>query len=278
MEQDFKYEEENFETGRKEIEKPFSVDEMIEDENKEVKLSFISFIKEKKKPFIIAGAISIVTIVSILGVSILLKQNSHNNDKESLNKEIENGIQFDQDGFLIEEEIQSENEVFHYSLEDTKRLREAGYTNVEIEEFESMEVTNLDSLINDAQEQKKKQFLEIYRIFLRDAQSTGNEEYLYALANTWLGLSPQIINPDGQVNDYYKSGCNADYWKLPLQGCQPMLKLKFIDQTDQERTIYLSVEPSVYISLRDSGNINITYDFINAYGCDFITNIQQTDY
>jgi len=54
-----------------------------------------------------------------------------------------------------------------------------------------------------------------------------------------------------------------------------MLKVRFTDKQDIERTVFMSVEPMTYAELKDSGNIVISYNFINAYGCEFITNIQE---
>lgn len=274
MKQDFEYNEEKFEINNSDekIDKPLSIEEMIEQEKEEKEKFYFKDILKNKYIYLIL--IFIIIIFSVV-IFIRLYQNKNNIESKDNKQENKEEIIFDENGFIEDEEIIKIESEFKYNTDDIKRLREAGYTSTEIEEFEQMEVTNLDILIDDIKEQTKKNLLENYRIFLRNAQSTGNEEYLYALANTWLGLEPQIIKDDGNVEDYYKDSCNADYWKLPLQGYQPMLKIKFVDQFDIERTAYMSVDPSTYVSLRDSGNINITYDFIKAYGCEFIINIQK---
>ena len=281
MKQDFEYEEEEFEKqDPDEAEHPESIDDMIDDETEE-KLTFKDLVSKNKTAFICVGVI--LGLAALVSAAVFFVNSSKTDDNmveettETTAEEVDGEIEFDENGFIVldDESTVEDDSSFHYSSEDIQKLREAGYTNTEIEDFEEMAVENVDNLIAEIKEQKKKSILEIYRGFMRDAQNSGNEEYLYALANTWLGLAPQEMDLSGDVDDYYKDSCNADYWKLPLQGYQPMLKLRFTDKQDVERTVYMAVEPTTYANLRDSGNIVISYNFINAYGCEFITNIQE---
>lgn len=278
MEQDFNYDEEDFNLDEENSadKKPLTIDEIIDKEGKEEKITFSKLLSSKKLIIIIVSVIFIVIIIIIIAISLRDSSNKQEIiDSKEAPEEIQGEIQFDKNGFIITDDIVPEDNIFKYSVDEITRLREAGYTSTEIEEFEKMEVTNIDSLVSDIELQKRKSILDHYHVFLRNAQESGNEQYLYALANTWLGLAPQEVNASGEVDDYYKDSCNADYWKLPLQGYQPILKVKFVDKQDVERTVYMPVEPTTYVQLRESGNIVISYNFIKAYGCEFITNIQE---
>lgn len=278
MKQEFKYEEEEFTVDNDEniSSKSYSasIDEILEDAEEDTKRNLKDIFDNRK---LIIGIVAGILIIAVIVIIFWVSQNTNKSiEPEGLAEEIEGEILFDENGFIImDDEPVGDDLSFRYTTDEIKELREAGYTITEIEEFERLEVTNISVLIDEIAEQKKKSILEIYRVFLRDAQGTGNEEYLYALANTWLGLIPQEVNVSGEIDDYYKDSCNADFWKLPLQGYQPMLKVKFIDNMDIERTVFMAVDPSTYVSLRDSGNILITYNYVKAYDCEFIVNIQE---
>jgi len=161
--------------------------------------------------------------------------------------------------------------IFTYSVEEANRLRAVGYTSREIEEFEYQEIIDIGPLIDTQIKARQESFLDLYRAFLREAKESGNEQYNYVLSNTYLGLPPQeFIDEDGK-RDYVTYTENVDYWKMPLQGWQPTVKLRLAN----DAVIYMHTTPSRYEELGDSGNMNIRYDYIYFKGVRCVTNVTE---
>lgn len=160
---------------------------------------------------------------------------------------------------------------FAYSQAETDRLRAVGYTSGEIEDFEIQEITDIQPLLNKQLEARKELFLDMYRAFLREALESGNEQYNYVLANTYLGLPPQEFTEEDDRRDYVTYSELVNYWKMPLQGWQPTIKVRLAN----EAVIYMHVTPSRYEELKDSGNMHIRYDYIFYKGVKCVTNVTE---
>jgi len=160
---------------------------------------------------------------------------------------------------------------FAYSQLEADRLRAVGYTSREIEEFEFQEIIDIGPLINKQIKARQDEFLDMYRAFLREAKESGNEQYNYILSNTYLGLQPQEFIEEDERRDYVTYTENADYWKMPLQGWQPTVKLRLAN----DAVIFMHVTPSRYEELKDSGNMNIRYDYIYYKGVKCVMNVTE---
>jgi hypothetical protein len=183
-------------------------------------------------------------------------------------KAVEDEIYFDEPWGDYEEELPP---LFTYSAYEADRLRAVGYTAREIEEFEFQEIIDIQPLIETQIEARREVFLDMYRAFLREARESGNEQYNYVLSNTYLGLPPQEFIEEDERRDYVTYTENVDYWKMPLQGWQPTIKLRLAN----DAVIYMHVTPSRYEELRDSGNMNIRYDYIYYKGVKSVTNVTE---
>lgn len=160
---------------------------------------------------------------------------------------------------------------FTYSELEADQLRAVGYTSREIEEFELQEIYDIQPLLDKQIEARKESFLNMYRAFLREALESGNEQYNYVLANTYLGLPPQEFIEEDDKRDYVTYTELVDYWKMPLQGWQPTVKVRLAN----EAVIYMHITPSRYEELKDSGNMHIRYDYIYYKGVKCVTNVTE---
>lgn len=248
MKQDFEYEEKKFEI-KDEEKKTSSIDEII-DENVDTNIP-----EDSKKKLIIIIAVVILIIILFVAIAFVIK------GKLPKEEAIE---------YSTEEET-IEIPVFEYTSDEYSRLRTAGFTASEIEDFEIQEIVDIDSLINEADEKRKKKFLETYKAFIREANESPDSQYTYLMANTYLGLPPQEINLESTAEDYYSETRNVDYWKMPLQGYQPLVKVRIMPE---DVVLYVNIKPENYVHLRESGNMVISYDFVHVYGCDFYTNVK----
>jgi len=181
-------------------------------------------------------------------------------------KQLDNEILFEEPWGDFEEEP-----IFTYSSHEANRLRAAGYTYREIEEFEYQEIVDIQPLVEAQFKARQDEFLDMYRAFLREAKESGNEQYNYILSNTYLGLPPQEFIDEDDKRDYVTYTENVDYWKMPLQGWQPTVKLRLAN----DAVVYMHITPSRYEELRDSGNMNIRYDYIYYKGVKSVTNVTE---
>ena len=119
--------------------------------------------------------------------------------------------------------------------------------------------------------EQQEKFLDLYRAFLREARESANEQYNYVLSNTYLGLPPQNFVEEDTNRDYVTYTENADYWKMPLQGWQPTIKIRL----SNDAVIYMHVTPARYEELNDNGNMNIRYDYIYYKGVKSVMNVTE---
>jgi hypothetical protein len=111
----------------------------------------------------------------------------------------------------------------------------------------------------------------MYRAFLREALESGNEQYNFVLANSYLGLPPQEFIEEDERREYVTYTELVNYWKMPLQGWQPTIKIRLAN----DAVIYMQISPIRYNELREHGNMHIRYDYIYYKGVRAVTNIQE---
>lgn len=160
---------------------------------------------------------------------------------------------------------------FSYSQFEADRLRAVGYTSREIEEFEFQEIIDIQPLLDKQIKARQDEFLDMYRAFLREAKESGNEQYNYVLSNSYLGLPPQEFIEEDDKRDYVTYSELVNYWKMPLQGWQPTIKVRLAN----DAVIFMNVSPSRYEELSASGNMHIRYDYIYYKGVKCVTNVTE---
>jgi hypothetical protein len=160
---------------------------------------------------------------------------------------------------------------FAYTVYEADLLRAVGYTAREIEGFELEEIVDIQPLLDKQIKARQEEFLDIYRAFLREAKESGNEQYNYVLSNSYLGLPPQEFIEEDEKRDYVTYTELVNYWKMPMQGWQPTIKVRLAN----DAVIYMHITPSRYEELKDSGNMHIRYDYIYYKGVKSVTNVTE---
>jgi hypothetical protein len=168
---------------------------------------------------------------------------------------------------------------YHLPAEDIEKLRAAGYTANEIEQFEADKVDDIAPLLKKAATDKQRFLLEQYQ-FLQERMASGiDEETSYIFNNSIFSLPGQEMTeaeldswglPVPALRSTFRE--NVNYTKLPLMGSQCLLKLSLEDGT----ILFFYVSPERYAELtQDEGNIVIKYTVIEWRGCRFIGNIEE---
>lgn len=171
--------------------------------------------------------------------------------------------------------IEPNESVVGYEFDQIENLRAAGYTGTEIEENEANGVPYED-LIKQAEDARQAWIDEA----VAPLYDTASDEYKNSVRNTWLGL-PQRTDVDDfqQVGSYYEETKNFDYEKVEPRGYQLYVKI-YLDDTNHDNYFFLSVEPSEYLKLKESGNVVVTYRYTvpvvwNEEQQAFVENIDQ---
>ena len=214
--------------------------------------SLLDTIKEKKI-FILIGA----AIILIIIIAIMLPQGVTTTEDSFINDLI-NG-----DGTVDEDWV-----MFEYSDAEIQELRAYGYTADEIEREEQLgtSASYLISLAMTAQEEKQKEAWE------RLMDSTS-EEYQALLDKTWLGGEEFTLNalPEGSFYQTEQIVYNADYIKLPEQGNQLFLRVTL----ENGSYMFMTVHPERWVTLKDEGNIVVSYTVVTYNGVQIITSIAE---
>lgn len=145
-----------------------------------------------------------------------------------------------------------------YSPEQIQELRDNGYTGDEIEQFE-LNDDNPDNLIAIARKNRELELKETYKYLIDGLKAKDLVEFI---KNTYY-VNPKASLPklDKDVNGEYEEPValslteNVDYWKVPFHGNQAMLKIKL----KSGEICFFQVPISRYMTLRDYGNIVVTY-------------------
>jgi hypothetical protein len=285
-EQGTHYEEESFSTpGEKprrrasltgdDTPRPATLDEMfneinstddVEDDGPDEDYEETLLDKIKDNKTIIVGIACIVLVLLLIIIMAVAKNKSSEEVEEETTEEyVEEPV--------IVEEPTTEISTFAYSQDDWSTLRYWGYSADEIESAQSSE-TPVDDLVNKSREELYDKYSQVYKNLLRNSTDSPDEAYRYVLANSMFGLPIQVVDKNIQEADYYSSSCLVDYYKIPMQGYQPTIKVK-IPNTDV--TLFVVVTPDQYYSLDETGNIKISYDYIKRYNAEFYTNVKMVD-
>lgn len=145
-----------------------------------------------------------------------------------------------------------------YSPDQIQSLRDNGYTGDEIEQFE-LNGDNPENLINIANKSREIELKETYKYLI---DGIKDKDLLEFVKNTYY-VNPKASLPklEKDVNGEYEEPIalslteNVDYWKVPFHGNQAMLKIKL----KSGEICFFQVPISRYMTLRDSGNIVVTY-------------------
>lgn len=196
---------------------------------------------DSKKMIIIGGAVVGVIIVIVL---LLVGANIYSKHQE------EKRLKHADDLLVDEEEIQT----FYYSSDEYERLREAGYTGMEIEEFELQEM-DVDDLIKDAETRRKAKIEEEIVPYFDAASDEFKELY----NSTWISGNDYTINGSPDDWNHWSEVLNVDYRKLPKKGLQCFIQFKLAD-TGESGFMYM--DPLRFDQLPEEGNIVLNISFV----------------
>lgn len=199
--------------------------------------------------------VTILTFIIIMVISNKSKAIENKNSSESTN------IYTSETDFYVP---------FRYNDEDYEKLRAAGYTAIEIEAFEENQA-DIEEKLEIASNTKREWATEQFRSLIRNSAESTDLQYAYLMSNTYLGLEPQELNKESKKYNVTVYKENVDYWKMPMQGYQPTIKIRL----KSGEILYYQISPSRYIELSESGNITIQYDVYEMYDCKFIVNIKE---
>lgn len=221
------------------------------------------------KYFKIALPIIVILIVVLIAGKFILQSNRDKTENTDTTDEIvfeDEDITFEDVDFeeapVVEEE--------HLSDTDRDTLRAWGYTANEIEQFE-IDKVNVEEKVKEAEKNLIEKRLQINKALLRESTASTDEQYKYVLSNSIFGLPIPVVNKNDTNKEYYSSTAVADYFKIPLQGYQCFVKLKI---PNTEVVLYAPVSYNIYSQLEDSGNVQISYDYIKEDGVEVYNNIQ----
>lgn len=156
-----------------------------------------------------------------------------------------------------------------YTPEEVKQLRAAGYTGDEIENFQTQNA-DFTYLLTTAKEEQTIYLEKLYAELSAESMTSASPEFKELLDKTWLGgPAREVFSED--VMHYSTEVVKeiVDYVKLPPRGTQLFLMLTMNDG----QKAFISMHPSRWSQLKDSGNVVVTYDLV-TFGLEkFIMNL-----
>jgi hypothetical protein len=157
---------------------------------------------------------------------------------------------------------------FKYEPEELEKLRAYGYTADEIEQAER-DYVSADVLIERAKEDREA----VLRAGIEKVSDAASPEYKALLSQTWLGESAANVPRLENIHDYTTETKreNVDYVKLKPTGMQLLLRLELNNGIH----VFMTVSPSRWQTLKDTGNIVVNYTVVQYGGAPFITNINE---
>lgn len=156
-----------------------------------------------------------------------------------------------------------------FSKEEIAQLRAAGYTGDEIEEAEIVGY-DFQSMVEQAEIERTKYLSELYLELSDKTQDSTSREFKELTEKTWLGGKPRVVSsPDNDIYNTFISTGIFDYIKLPARGTQLFIRLTM----DDGQYIFMTIHPSRWVQLKDSGNMVVNYDVVEFGDEAFITNI-----
>ena len=228
----------------------------IEDSDSEESNKFITLFKSINPKILVVGVI-VIMILFIIAVFV---------GKKSLEEKKEQELQEHADAIISGEQVTVE-EVFAYTQAEIEALRLAGYTGVEIDDYEFEEV-DAQSLIKAAEEARKAQHEAEIVPYLNSA----SDEFKVLRSNTWVGLEEFDIPEDKETWQYYIETYNVDYQKVAAAGMQCFVKFYLPDGN----VGFFTLSPDRYISIADSGNMVIRVKYCAmSNGIQVITDVEE---
>lgn len=158
-----------------------------------------------------------------------------------------------------------------YTPEQIEMLRVAGYTGKEIEEYQK-ELADVDYLVKEAKKKQEEILKNTYEELKAASMSSASLEFKELQDKTWLGGSAKKVTT-ADIMQYETESKKeiVDYVKLPARGNQLFIRLTMNDGT----YAFMSVHPSRWCQLTDSGNIVVTYESIKFGEEFFIMNLTE---
>lgn len=209
-----------------------------------------------RKKMIIIAVIAAVIVTGIVSITLF----------SSMKKNKEETAQKHADELLADD---SENEVvtFYYTDDELRELRAAGYTGLEIEDFE-MNEQDVSMLLKEAAALRQATYeKEILPYF-----DNASDEFKMLMRNTWVGQEEFEIDDDISNWTYHIETVNADYNKITSSGMQCFIKFYLPDGTSG----FTFIEPKRYKNLAESGNIVLSIEYtILTDGTKVITKVTE---
>lgn len=154
-------------------------------------------------------------------------------------------------------------DMFSYTQEEREELRAWGYTGSEIEQFQTDKI-EASTKVEEARRLREETWAAL--------NNPESPEYRALLDQTWLGEeATQLPAPGEGIQSIEQKTINADYVRVPPHGRNMFIKVDMHDGT----FYFMQCKPDLYVSLEDSGNINLRYDLYTfSSGISFIYNMQ----
>lgn len=161
---------------------------------------------------------------------------------------------------------------FAYTLEEIARLREAGYTGNEIEDYQTA-CYDVNYLIQDAEAKRDAWIQEA----IAPLYDTASPEYKESISDTWLSLEERTDMAQYSENIMlYQDRRNLDYEKVKVYGTQIFIKV-FFDDDLHENYFFIQVTPQEYAKLNDRGNVIVNYTYQHSWVLNPQTNLYEED-
>lgn len=201
-------------------------------------------LKSKKVILIICG---VVILLALAGIVFQIVSGGESGSKDKFSKYEDNSEQVEQS--------------FKYSSEQRKALRAYGFSGDEIDEHEKAQ-DDPEALIAQATEDIKNEKRKVYKELQQEMLDSASPEYKALIEDTWLaGEAHEVKMPAGGIFDTIEKTENIRYKKLESHGNQCFIKITL----DDGATVFMALHPDRYLSLKDEGNMVITYKKV-VYG------------
>lgn len=202
-------------------------------------------LKSKKAILIICG---VVILLAVAGIVVQIVSSGGSTSKDTFSKYEDN----------TEQQVE---QTFKYSSEQRQALRAYGFSGEEIDEHEKSQ-DDPDALIDKVTEDIKTEKRKVYKELQKEMLDSASPEYKALIEDTWLaGEAHEVKMPEGGIFDTIEKTENIRYKKLESHGNQCFIKITLEDGA----TTFMTVHPDKYITLKDEGNMVITYKKV-VYG------------
>lgn len=147
------------------------------------------------------------------------------------------------------------DKTFNYTMEEREKLRLAGYTGDEIEQFEARNA-DVDQIYNEAVAKRDAWVQQA----IAPLYDTASDEYKSFISQTWLTLPQRTDMALWENCSYYRDRKNLDYEKVDVYGNQLFIKI-YLDDSDHDDWFFLNVTPEDWNKLQSRGNVIVEYTY-----------------